>query len=106
MNYRMNNIKFHVSNELHFKQWSHKGYAAFCSIGKVVHIGNLAVSVTQWIGNLIEHVENIITLSVDQEEDESAEDLLDQELLQVIPVIVNNFKESGIIVIGKNINCR
>jgi hypothetical protein len=81
--------------KLHFKQWSHKSYAVFCSMGKVVHIGNLAVSLTQWIGNIIEYVEDQMSISIACEVDEEVKELLEQEMLQVIPV-VNAQEECGI----------
>ncbi len=106
MNHKNHN-KVSVVN-LHFKQWSHKGYAVFCSLGKVVHIGNLAISLTQWIGDVIEGVRELIQQSMDREVDEAAEELQEQELLQVIPVIISTPVECGIIVFSKfkNINCR
>jgi hypothetical protein len=106
MNQKTNN-RFTLQAKLRFKQWSHKSYAVFCSMGKVVHIGNLAISLTQWIGNIIEHIEEQITLSMARDVDEEAEELLEQEVLQVIPV-VNTQEECGIRIYYsfKNINCR
>ncbi|TLX73064.1 hypothetical protein E9993_16520 [Labilibacter sediminis] len=107
----MNHKHIHKSQalgKLHFKQWSNKGYAAFCSMGKVVHIGKLAVSLAQWIGNIIEHVEERLLLCIDRDVDETAEELLEQDMLQAIPVVVNTQKGCGaeVIVNSKNINCR
>lgn len=95
------------SLKLHFKQWSNKGYAAFCSVGKVVHIGNLAISLTQWIGNLIELVEETVQNCLLKEEDEAAEELLEQDMLQVLPVVVS----TDVVCVNKvirnnNTNCR
>ncbi|WP_066629825.1 hypothetical protein [Labilibacter marinus] len=99
--YRSESIK------LHFKQWSNKGYAAFCSMGKVVHIDNLAISLTQWIGNLIELVEETVQCRLSQEVDEAAEELLEQDMLQVLPVVVSADVECvNKIIRNNNTNCR
>ena len=94
--------------KLHFKQWSNKSYAAFCSIGKVVHIDNLAVSLTQWIGDVVELVEVTIQACIDQEEDECTDGLMEQENLQVLPVVVSTEVEKGRKIRSNinNINCR
>ena len=93
--------------KLHFKQWSNKGYAAFCSVGKVVHISNLTVAVTQWIGNLVELVETTLQVSLDKEVDECAEVLIEKENLQVLPLVVSTDVECGLSkLIRNNINCR
>ncbi len=78
------------SSALHFKQWSNKNYAAFCSMGKVVHIGKLAVALTQWIGNIVELVEETLHLCKDKEADEDEEQLLELELLLAIGVVVSS----------------
>ncbi len=95
MHYTITN-KMSQQSFLHFKQWSNKGYAVFCSLGKVVHIGSLAVSVTQWIGDLIDQVEEQINLSVEHSEEEVSEELLEQELLQLLPVVnaINEYEIS------------
>lgn len=99
--YRKESIK------LHFKQWSNKGYAAFCSMGKVVHIDNLAISLTQWIGNLIELVEETVQNCLSQKVDEAAEELLEQDMLQVLPVVVSTDVECvNKVIRNNNTNCR
>ncbi len=87
----MNHNKSHINqSKLHFTQWSNKGYAAFCSIGKVVHISSLAVSLTQWIGTVIEHIEDILQVCAEKETDDELEITPEQELLQLIQVTVNS----------------
>ncbi len=87
----MNHNNLHINqSKLHFTQWSNKGYAAFCSIGKVVHIGSLAISLTQWIGAVVDHIEDILQICAEKETDDNLEETLEQELLQIIPVIVNS----------------
>ena len=72
---------------IHFKSWSRKGYAVFSSLGRVVHIGSLSVSVVQWIGELVEHVETILSKVIDALEDE-ASDVQEQEELALMPIVV------------------
>ncbi len=86
----MNKRQLHnvQSVKLYFKQWKNKSFAAFCSMGKVVHIGCLSVSVAQWIGKLIELVDEIVQLSESRENDDEEVCLKEQELLQVLPVEV------------------
>src|SRR5690554_540199 len=44
----MKNGKLHTRTEvLYFKRWSRKSFAIACSIGKVVHIGVLALHISQ-----------------------------------------------------------
>ncbi len=86
MNHNKLNIK---QNRLHFTQWSNKGYAAFCSIGKVVHIGSLAISLTQWIGNVIEHIDDILRICDEKEVKDENEDCTEEELLQLIPIVTS-----------------
>lgn len=93
--------------QLHFKQWSNKGYAAFCSMGKVVSIGSLTISLAQWMGGVIDHVEELISVRVEQDEDEVAEELLEQVLLQAVPVVIIPCeREKSIYFRFKNINYR
>jgi hypothetical protein len=105
-NKNLNNIS--QQRKLHFKQWSNKGFAVFCSLGKVVHISCLSVSVTQWIGVIVEHIEEIINLCIANETDEVAEEIKEQELIQFIPVMVNSQVECGksVLIKNKNINSR
>ncbi len=87
----MNHKKIHINqSKLHFTKWSNKSYAAFCSIGKVVHIGSLAISLTQWIGTVVEHIEDILQICAEKETDDNVEETPEQELLQLIPVTVNS----------------
>jgi len=86
----MNHNNLHINqSKLRFTQWSNKGYAAFCSIGKVVHIGKLAVSLTQWIGTVIEHIEDILQICAEKETDNELEETPKEELLQILPVTAN-----------------
>ena len=93
---------------LHFKQWSNRGYAAFCSIGKVVHIGNLAIYLAQWIGIIIEQIEETLHLFLEKENDEETEEVLEQELIKMNPVITSTNVRCEISVLKKSINiiCR
>ena len=59
-------------------------------MGKVVHIGKLAVALTQWIGNIVELVEETLHLCKDKEADEDEEQLLELELLLAIGVVVSS----------------
>ncbi len=87
----MNHNNLHINqSKLHFTQWSNKGYAAFCSIGKVVHISSLAISLTQWIGTVVDHIEDILQICAEKETDDKLEETLEQELLQLIPVTANS----------------
>ncbi|MCW3807797.1 hypothetical protein [Plebeiibacterium marinum] len=102
----LNSIK--NKGKLHFKQWSNKGFAAFCSLGKVIHISSLSVSVALWVGQVVEHIEDILSLCIAQEINEDADELQDIELLQAIPALVNAPAEyaKSTLVINKNINRR
>jgi len=107
----MNHSYLHINAtkaKLHFKQWSNKGYAVFCSMGKVVHIGRLAISLTQWIGDVIDNITEVLNLAVEKEVEDCTDELMEQEMLQLIPVVVtNNPAYAGIVnSINKNINCR
>ena len=105
-----NNILNSINNtgKLHFKQWSNKGFAVFCSLGKVVHISNLSISVALWIGQVVEHIEDLINLCISNEKEDDANETQEMEMLQAIPVIVNSQVEyvKSILVINKNINSR
>ena len=97
-----------LNSTLHFKQWSNKGYAAFSSLGKEVHISALAIALIQWIGKVVELTEQIIQHCLDTEKDEAAEELLEQETLQVLTVMVSATDEcrKKLLGIDKNLNCR
>jgi hypothetical protein len=88
MNYNKS-ISYNHKKALHFRQWSNKSYAAFCSMGKVVHIGILSTAISQWIGMVVDHVEEIIASCLIQEKDKSNDGIEEEELLQLIPVLVN-----------------
>ncbi len=61
------------STPYRFKAWSRKGYAAFNSLNMVVHIGNLSVSLAQWIGQVVEHTEEILILCTRNEMEEQVD---------------------------------
>ncbi len=94
--------------KLHFKQWSNNGYATFCSMGKVVHIGNLAISLTQWIGNIVELIEETLKVCIDKETDDVTDAIIESELLQLVPVIASTpvVCEKKLFKKTNNINCR
>lgn len=72
---------------IRFKNWSRKGYAVFSSLGRVVHIGNLSVALSQWIGQLVEHVEAILFQCLEVLTD-ATDELEEQEELVFVPVVI------------------
>ncbi len=91
---------------IRFKSWSRKGYAVFSSLGRVVHIGSLSVSLVQWIGELVEHVETILWKVMDALEADASE-LPEQDELVLMPIAVSA-TETGAKRNSrqKHINCR
>ncbi len=85
----MNDFKQHINQRkaLRFCKWMNKGYAAFISVGKVVNIGRLALSISQWIGQVVEFVEEILCIC--QEKKEEKECIEEQEEIELLPVLVN-----------------
>ncbi len=71
------NTKRYQQNVLHFRKWRNTNYAAFISIGRVVHIGKLEVSIAEWIGNVVELVENLLFRCEEKESDNEDDDLSD-----------------------------
>ena len=91
---------------IRFKSWSRKGYAVFSSLGRVVHIGSLSVSLVQWIGELVEHVETILLKALDLLDDDTAE-VQEQEELALMPIVVSATNAGAKRNIRqKHINCR
>lgn len=91
---------------IRFRSWSRKGFAVFSSLGRVVHIGSLSVSLVQWIGELVEHVETIFLKAIEAL-DEEVSDLQEPEELALMPVMVSA-TEAGAMRNSrqKHINCR
>lgn len=91
---------------LRFRSWSRKGFAVFSSLGRVVHIGSLSVSLVQWIGELVEHVETILLKAIEALDDD-ASDVQEPEELALMPIVVSA-TEAGAKRNSrqKHINCR
>ena len=68
-----------------FKKWSRKGFAIFGSLGHVVHIGRLSVTLVQWIGQIVLNIDLVLkqTLMLESEE-ETDWDEINEELLLVL----------------------
>jgi len=73
---------------LRFRSWSRKGFAVFSSLGRVVHIGSLSVSLVQWIGELVEHVETILLKTMEALTEDTS-DLQEPEELALMPIVVS-----------------
>ncbi len=72
---------------IRFNKWMNKGYAAFVSVGKVVNIGRLALSICQWIGQVVEFVEEILCICQEKKEDKESSE--EQEEIELLPVMVS-----------------
>jgi len=70
-----------------FKNWSRKGYAVFSSLGTVVHIGCLSVSLVQWIGQLL-GLDNVDITYLQFKSEETDDELQEQEELMLVPVVI------------------
>ncbi len=68
------NTKRYQQSVLHFSKWRNTNYAAFISIGRVVHIGKLEISIAEWIGNVVELVENLLFSCEEKESDNEDDD--------------------------------
>ncbi|TRX64270.1 hypothetical protein [Carboxylicivirga sp. M1479] len=81
----------HSNQQRHrFKRWSRKGYAVFSSLGSVVHIGCLSVSLLQTISQMLLCIETVLdqSLKVDDEDDDV--NLEENELMLITIVDANS----------------
>lgn len=57
---------------LHFSRWTRARYAIFKTIGRVVNISRLSVAIAQWVGYVVDHVQEVFLACQEKEEEDEA----------------------------------